>query len=98
MSWPAGPPHGESPPPGVQRGTAAERWLGYIVQRPESHSIHHGRGVHAFNYSNFPVFDMLFGTFRNAERFEPETGFYDGASTRIGEMLVFRDVSRPPAA
>jgi len=74
------------------------RWLGYIVQRPESHSIHHARGVHAFNYSNFPVFDMIFGTFKNAERFEPETGFYDGASKRIGEMLVFRDVSRPRAA
>ena len=74
------------------------RWLGYIVQRPESHSIHHGRGVHAFNYSNFPLFDLLFGTFKNAERFEPETGFYDGASRRIGAMLLFRDVSRPPAA
>lgn len=73
------------------------RWLGYLVQRPESHSIHHARGVHAFNYSNLPVWDMLFGTFRNAERFEPETGFYDGASRRLGEMLVFRDVSRPPA-
>jgi hypothetical protein len=41
---------------------------------------------------------MLFGTFKNAERFEPETGFYDGASRRIGAMLMFRDVSRPPAA
>src|ERR1041385_5777127 len=28
------------------------RWLGYFVQRPESHSIHHARGVHAYNYSN----------------------------------------------
>ena len=72
------------------------RWLGYLVQRPESHSIHHARGVHAFNYSNLPLWDMLFGTFRNAERFEPETGFYDGASGRLGAMLVFRDVSRPP--
>jgi len=44
------------------------------------------------------VLDMIFGTFKNAERFEPETGFYDGASKRIGEMLVFRDVSRPRAA
>ncbi|MGZ6036243.1 MAG: sterol desaturase family protein [Myxococcaceae bacterium] len=73
------------------------RWLGYVVQRPESHSIHHGRGIHAFNYANLPLWDMLFGTFRNAERFEPETGFYDGASRRIGAMLLFRDVSRPPA-
>ena len=41
------------------------RWLGYFVQRPESHSLHHERGVHRDNYSDLPVFDMLFGTFRN---------------------------------
>ena len=41
------------------------RWLGYIVQRPESHSVHHQRGLHAFNYSDLPLFDLLFGTFRN---------------------------------
>lgn len=71
------------------------RWLGYIVQRPESHSHHHQRGVHACNYSDLPVFDLLFGTFRNPPDFAPETGFYDGASARLGEMLRFRDVSRP---
>src|SRR5262249_25373725 len=26
------------------------RWLGFIVQRPESHSVHHQRDVHAYNY------------------------------------------------
>ena len=26
------------------------RWLGFVVQRPESHSYHHERGVHARNY------------------------------------------------
>ena len=40
-------------------------WLGYLVQRPESHTIHHGRGLHKYNYSDLPVFDMLFGTFKN---------------------------------
>lgn len=72
------------------------RWLGYVVQRPESHSIHHARGVHAFNYADLPVWDMVFGTFRNPERFEAEAGFYDGASRRVGEMLLGRDVTRPP--
>ena len=28
-------------------------WLGYIVQRPESHAIHHARGIHAYNYSAY---------------------------------------------
>ena len=73
------------------------RWLGYIVQRPESHSRQHARGVHAGNYSDLPVFDLLFGTFHNPQDFAADNGFYQGASTRIAEMLSFRDVSRPPA-
>ena len=72
------------------------RWLGYLVQRPESHAIHHQRGVHAYNYADLPLWDMLFGTFRNAPAGAlPPQGFHDGASARIAEMLVFRDVSRP---
>jgi sterol desaturase/sphingolipid hydroxylase (fatty acid hydroxylase superfamily) len=71
------------------------RWLGYVVQRPESHSAHHERGVHARNYSDLPVFDILFGTFHNPRDFAPATGFYDGASARVGDMLMFRDVSQP---
>lgn len=71
------------------------RWLGYLVQRPESHSIHHGRGIHRYNYADLPVFDMLFGTFRNAPSYAPATGFYDGASGRVADMLLLRDVSCP---
>ena len=71
------------------------RWLGYLVERPESHSWHHAKGEHKYNYSEIPLFDMLFGTFRNRKDFAPETGFYLGASARVGEMLVFRDVSLP---
>lgn len=70
-------------------------WVGYLVQRPESHSIHHGRGLHRYNYSDLPILDIIFGTFKNPECFADETGFYDGASKRIGEMLMFKDVSRP---
>lgn len=71
------------------------RWLGYVVQRPESHTIHHGRGIHGYNYSDLPIFDILFGTFANPADFEVDTGFYDGASQRVPEMLVFADVSTP---
>ena len=74
------------------------RWLGYIVQRPESHSHHHERGVHARNYADLPVFDLLFGTFHNPREFAAETGFYHGASGRVVEMLSLRDVSNPVAA
>jgi sterol desaturase/sphingolipid hydroxylase (fatty acid hydroxylase superfamily) len=74
------------------------QWLGYFVQRPESHSHHHERGVHARNYSDLPVFDLLFGTFHNPRDFAPQAGFYDGASARITDMLLARDVSTPVRA
>lgn len=71
------------------------RWLGYLIQRPESHAIHHQRGVHAFNYADLPLWDWVFGTLRNPALPDhwPEQGFHDGASARIAEMLAFRDVS-----
>ncbi|PHN01033.1 sterol desaturase family protein [Flavilitoribacter nigricans] len=71
------------------------QWLGYIVQRPEAHAYHHARGIHRNNYSDLSVFDILFGTFYNPKNFENETGFYDGASGKIGEMLAFKDISEP---
>jgi sterol desaturase/sphingolipid hydroxylase (fatty acid hydroxylase superfamily) len=71
------------------------RWLGYFVQRPESHSRHHERGVHAGNYSDLPLFDILFGTFHNPRDFAAQNGFTDGASGRVVDMLLARDVSRP---
>ena len=71
------------------------RWLGYFIQRPESHSVHHARGIHRYNYADLPLWDMIFGTFRNPEGFQKEQGFYKGASERIPEMLAMRDVSTP---
>lgn len=70
------------------------RWIGYVIQRPESHSRHHARGIHNGNYADLPLFDMLFRTFTNPGGFF-ETGFYQGASSRVREMLLFRDVSKP---
>ncbi|MBX3274274.1 MAG: sterol desaturase family protein [Sandaracinaceae bacterium] len=72
------------------------RWLGYVIHRPESHALHHERGVHAFNYADIALVDMIFGTFRNPARWEGEAGFYDGASERVLEMCIGRDVTTPP--
>jgi len=75
---------------------ATPHWLGYLIQRPESHHIHHERGLHRYNYADLPVLDMIFGTFRNPTSLKNErVGFYDGASSRIVDMLVGRDVSEP---
>jgi len=70
------------------------RWLGYVVQRPEMHAVHHARGIHRYNYADLPFLDMLFGTFRNPIGYEHVTGFWDGASSRIVDMLLLRDVSQ----
>ncbi len=70
-------------------------WLGYIIQRPEQHAIHHGRGIHAYNYSDFPVYDLIFGTFNNPKDYQGEYGFYDGGSARVLDMMSFKDVSKP---
>ncbi len=72
------------------------RWLGYIIQRPESHTYHHAKGIHEHNYGDIVIFDQIFGTFVNPKGFEYETGFYDGASSKIFEMLTFQDVNKEP--
>jgi hypothetical protein len=69
------------------------RWLGYIVQRPESHCVHHERGVHNCNYADLPIWDILFGTFHNPTIFDRECGFDHDRECRIVEMLTFKDVN-----
>jgi sterol desaturase/sphingolipid hydroxylase (fatty acid hydroxylase superfamily) len=69
------------------------QWMGYIFQRPESHSLHHAKGIHAYNYSDLPLFDIILGTFSNPKDFAIETGFYNGASSKIGKMILFKDIN-----
>jgi sterol desaturase/sphingolipid hydroxylase (fatty acid hydroxylase superfamily) len=72
-------------------------WLGYLIQRPEAHCIHHQRDVHAYNYGDLPIWDMLFGTFRNPARFEGPVGFDRPATDRLAAMLGFVDVNEAAA-
>jgi len=39
------------------------------------------------------LFDIIFGTFRNPTEFAEETGFYSGASSKIGKMILFIDIN-----
>ena len=70
------------------------RWIGYFVQRPEHHSIHHQRGVHHYNYGDITWCDRLFGTFREADEFAAACGYEGERERRIFEMLAFRDVHK----
>lgn len=73
-------------------------WLGYFVQRPEMHRVHHEYGRHRSNYS-LPIWDMLFGTHVNPRPGEEiqRCGFDADKELMIGPMLRFVDVHRAPA-
>jgi len=71
------------------------QWLGVLIQRPESHGVHHRKGFHACNYADFPPWDMLMGTFRNPKDYRGEVGFEGDAATRIAPMLLGRDANAP---
>jgi sterol desaturase/sphingolipid hydroxylase (fatty acid hydroxylase superfamily) len=72
-------------------------WLGYCLQRPESHCVHHQEGLHAYNYADLPLWDMLFGTFYNPRQWQARCGFGPHGEQRVIEMLRGVDVM-PPAA
>ena len=73
------------------------RWLGYLVARPESHALHHARGLHRKNYADLPLVDMLFGTFQNPDVAPAQAGFWDGASEQTAALLLGRDVAEQRA-
>jgi sterol desaturase/sphingolipid hydroxylase (fatty acid hydroxylase superfamily) len=75
------------------------RWVGVWFQRPESHRIHHQRERHTKNYGDLPLWDYLFGTYSNPKHADTiACGFAEERETRVGEMLVGKevDVTRRP--
>jgi len=72
------------------------KWLRYFIQTPELHSIHHQYDLHKYNYGDIPLWDRLFGTYRDATGFVERCGFPEGAEEKLGEMLVFKDVYKDP--
>ncbi len=71
-------------------------WVGYIFQRPEMHKIHHKEGVHYNNFSDLPLWDMVFGTYENPkEREEDACGFCDTKEREFTNILRFKNVNNP---
>lgn len=68
-------------------------WLGYIVQRPENHSLHYLRNVHDSNYSDLPLLDILFGTFKSSTENRHETSVDAQTAERIKDTFKGGDVS-----
>ncbi len=67
-------------------------WLKYFIQTPELHSIHHELGVHRYNFADLPIWDRIFGTYRDADGFSEQCGFPRDNERRIGRMLLFQNV------
>lgn len=65
-------------------------WLGYLIQRPESHRRHHQRDWHRDNYSDLPLWDWLFGTLDNPRESPRECGFADDRERQLGRLLLWR--------
>lgn len=70
-------------------------WLGYFFQRPEMHRIHHQRNKHFNNFSDLPIWDMLFGTFENPKAMYDSCGFDPEREKKLSTMLFFKNVNNP---
>jgi sterol desaturase/sphingolipid hydroxylase (fatty acid hydroxylase superfamily) len=69
-------------------------WLGFVIQRPESHCLHHARDRHDCNFADLPIWDMLFGTFENPRTDVAVCGFEDAEERRWRDLLLARPVGR----
>jgi sterol desaturase/sphingolipid hydroxylase (fatty acid hydroxylase superfamily) len=68
------------------------RWLKYFIQTPELHSIHHAIDVHTYNFGDLPIWDRLFGTYRDTDSFAAQCGFPRHNERHLARMLLFQDV------
>lgn len=71
------------------------RWVGYFLQRPEMHRIHHKRSHHYGNFADLPLWDMLFGTYDNPPTYQGDCGFKPEREEKLLDMLVFKNVNDP---
>ena len=71
-------------------------WMGYFFQRPEMHKIHHKEGVHYNNFSDLPLWDMLFGTYENPKEEQNDAyGFSKNREAMFINILNFKNVNNP---
>ena len=66
-------------------------WLGYVIQRPEMHRVHHKHMSHQQNYG-LAFFDIIFGTFENPKEYVSEVGFDVSREKKVYDMLLTKDV------
>ena len=68
--------------------------VGLFIQRPEGHVLHHARELKRVNYGDFPIWDMIFGTYVNPAEYSLEPlGFGEGSDEAYLDMLKGKLVS-----
>lgn len=68
------------------------KWVKYFIQTPELHSIHHQLNVHRYNYSDLPIWDRMFGTYKDTNEFVEQCGFPRNNERKLWKMMFFKDV------
>lgn len=71
-------------------------WIGGLIQRPESHRVHHQYRHHTQNFADLPIWDILFGTYHNPKSSPKRCGFDRRREARVVEMIAFQDVYKKP--
>lgn len=66
------------------------RWTGYFFFRPEQHSLHHE--THDVNYGLIPLWDLMFGTFKNCDQQAEKIGFPNLRPSSFWEILFCKKV------
>ena len=64
------------------------KWMGYFILRPEQHSHHHA--VAAENFGILPLWDIVFGTFRNPQEHPERVGFDPSDERGFVDFLLGR--------
>ncbi len=70
------------------------RWIGYVIQTPDMHRVHHEYAKHDSNFADFVCWDMLFGTYRNPRAPIQSCGFDAQREQQFLAMLRGQDVNK----
>lgn len=69
---------------------ATPSWLGWLIQRPENHALHHDRDRAPLNFGDIALWDLIFGTFENPTAWRGRAGLSEGGSADVLALLLGR--------
>jgi sterol desaturase/sphingolipid hydroxylase (fatty acid hydroxylase superfamily) len=71
-------------------------WLGYFIQRPEMHLVHHQENSqYTWNHGDISIWDLLNGTWFNPTDKQVQnmrTGFSEDRETKVLDMMLCKNV------